>query len=1054
MAGLDGLVDIAIPCDEVTVTVTLTPSGGLTHLERAILGAVRSDNSSIETIERFLSTPRRIVLDAVHGLWMRNHLTIDFGTGAVELTKETAAALRSDEPEKLESGTVQSVAWSYLHEPITGAVFPRQKGSRPQETDHQLPRATQVEAEQVPRSTLLRSIQRDIERRDPGLTQQVASVSFGARELRPIKSDRWLTMRARVVQTELGTLELRFTDDVFHAPTLRRRLERHVAHLCETEPHSPFVQRLRGQAPAHLRPVGDLEDVLEKLEERVHVARDSNSAEFELHRDEVLDAERSTVNALRLAARESVTATVVHNGKGLDWTTRTMLEEAQEQVVIAVSKLGYSALNRMLPDVQRALSRGIRVVLLWGDRSAATLERSITTALGSLQRSHGDLVMYSTRPSLLGARYVIQDDTAVLVSTSSAFEIADPARHGPYGVLLERNPRGAAVPAVLEDLLALSREAFPDYQRAASIRMDFPDAISGAGQDETPRFLAPGQLMQPLTKTDFETEQRIWAEGWKDLLTERRDFVRRLRRQGSARLVVGGDHRTRLLRALEQAQTSVLVASRQVHERALPNPVVAAFENSTASVHIKAAGGNLSLLDELDGVTTSSGLVDRALIVADDSVLLAQQDLLSDDDRAGGRSIGVEVRQPEIAAEVWALVAPESAPEGAVAPEPVAHLRPASLEAMTALLEIQTSHSPAGREELIRAAVENSDDPRTLLDEWQERGASTEVLRRAAALLVLDGSAGQSWTQWVVDDALARRAFVEATATASLTAEVVEPQLEVLQLLCPLEDAWLGRHADTVALEVATTASVSRHAARAGAIGLCYEVLASDLTVSESALEILLTECVEPGIWSEVGRSILAFRRNTAMPVPLPAMRMWAQSAELVEAREHSWQEIASLAETERQRGSRWNFETGDELHRILTSDDGLLTIIATAARGDDRARRRLGQQIPSKFKPYADELIHRAGLAPMQWHRQLAFARRIQSILDEAHRASAALSLNELVTLTPHVQREALTLAAVVQERSDAIRLSHSEGRQLDVVAHAFLQRADPLMSWLELSR
>ena len=77
-----GVIELAIPCDEVTVEVTVVPEGGLTPFERATLGAIGGGRTSVDDIGTFLGTPRRLVIDVLHGLWARGHVAIDFASGS------------------------------------------------------------------------------------------------------------------------------------------------------------------------------------------------------------------------------------------------------------------------------------------------------------------------------------------------------------------------------------------------------------------------------------------------------------------------------------------------------------------------------------------------------------------------------------------------------------------------------------------------------------------------------------------------------------------------------------------------------------------------------------------------------------------------------------------------------------------------------------------------------------------------------------------------------------------------------------------------------------
>ena len=102
---------------------------------------------------------------------------------AAELTDVAQRWLRNpDGTQDLQSGTVEVVPWTYLHEPITGTVLPAGMRARPGNDVQRMPRALLTSAQNARRDTLLRAVQADLDRRDdPTLTSRVIDISFGIR---------------------------------------------------------------------------------------------------------------------------------------------------------------------------------------------------------------------------------------------------------------------------------------------------------------------------------------------------------------------------------------------------------------------------------------------------------------------------------------------------------------------------------------------------------------------------------------------------------------------------------------------------------------------------------------------------------------------------------------------------------------------------------------------------------------------------------------------------------------------------------------------------------
>src|SRR5258707_35069 len=86
---------IALPARLGSLSLTLGPEKGVTPLEDYVARAVQLGCTTVDELEGLFLLDRTIVLDAVHGLWTKGHVVVDFEQSVVDLS-EGARKLLTD----------------------------------------------------------------------------------------------------------------------------------------------------------------------------------------------------------------------------------------------------------------------------------------------------------------------------------------------------------------------------------------------------------------------------------------------------------------------------------------------------------------------------------------------------------------------------------------------------------------------------------------------------------------------------------------------------------------------------------------------------------------------------------------------------------------------------------------------------------------------------------------------------------------------------------------------------------------------------------------------
>ncbi len=993
---------IAVPCRVITLRVEFGADSGASTLEALVLEAVARGRRTVRELGELFSLPHRLMLDVVHGLWGRGFLAVDFATHALESTQAADAILGGQEGHPALATTVQPRR--FLFDPVTATILPYEQGrERVPHGALEMPLTQGISEDDLPQPELLRAVRQavDNDRKNDGRSR-VLNVSFANPVLSPAQAVRWRPVET-VVKRDPAT-GLVTAVPVTPPPGWGRRalelFQSRVTDLVRTRPDSRFSKLLKGrQVLEESRPqsLRALMLHLERLAGQLTTVPDDRVPGVH---DELSLAAMQVLEELDEAGRGRCSAGSVATGAGVDWVVTHLIEDATHQVVLAMPEITYDALHPVLPSLELAAKRGVTLVFLWGDTPYSKLNGRVATALFDLQSRFPGHVLLENRSSCCDASVVVCDDRSAYVGSRSAL-----AGDTGSGILIEPADGGDAPPECVTELLSWARRTYPYWQKAREIALAPADfgrrEISG---EPAPDGWRNRVALPPLDESwddDAVAYRTGWAAAWGRVLQQLATAVDELHRGAPVvRAVWGGMYVDLAQRLVSDATERLAVLDDRAEPEACGDQLaqrLTGLRDRGVVVHLQhppvgrdpqQVGGRYAELEkQLARERTLRGTRARArAILSDHEVVVGSYHPLGS--RAVNPARGPAPSQLGLHIVGTAFVA-EFARElgipdwyGYDAAELPAYLPPL----------------PA-----LDAAPVN-DDPWTVLANRRAREEPAEVLRRESAALLLrrtdGGEERQAWARWLLHDAWARGAFMEAYLLAPLLGRLGGMSVDLAAVAVPVEHGPLGYplYASTVELE--TAPAEHRTVALVGAVA---EMLLQGGDTGVDACDVLLDDGGPgrdlPPAWARLGAAARACFHEEPAPLPLRDAREWAARQEKLTRTRDRWVRLAAELDDFAQIKHHFTFQDGEKLHRALFHSDGMLTLPREAARHesppgpgaeDILALPRSQQEV----RAVMDQLAVEVGVRKIEWRNHMAYARKVAELLAEA-RELAAVSLD-----------------------------------------------------------
>ncbi|MCZ0987832.1 hypothetical protein O1M54_23040 [Streptomyces diastatochromogenes] len=511
---MNELVQLALPCRMLTLKMQVGPEDGETTLETLVTKAIGTGLTKVQDLADLFVLPYRVVLDVVTSLWARGLVTIDLQSGDLALSDGGRDSIGTGSGTADENGVQESR--SYLFEPITGSFYAEREGTAkapPQAlrapVDHGL------KASDLPQRDLLAAVRAATRcGGGAGFRRRILNVSFGNPLLQPPQEIRWYTVGVQVrADDDSGRLTVSVADPGkrFWSARAEARFQEYFARLGDEQPDSGLVQALRGRASRVLLEPEGVPQLLTRLAAQVEKLPKVEAVHAGQHQQKLEDVGRQIQQRLRGLLQARAHVEPIENAQGHEWALKHLLAKASKQVVIVSPSIRYSTLKDLLPDLQDALKRRVRLVFSWGRTIGDSIAPEVRTALSELAARYPGRVLLSDASVRTAACVVIQDNVRAYVSAHGPLDLVSGSGGQLTGLLIEPSKYGPELPAcVAELLLWVRRTGFAGQERLQVLthQDEFPAADDvepvGAEIAETP--LPEGPPTPPRDDADLGGE--------------------------------------------------------------------------------------------------------------------------------------------------------------------------------------------------------------------------------------------------------------------------------------------------------------------------------------------------------------------------------------------------------------------------------------------------------------------------------------------------------------------------------------------------------------------
>jgi hypothetical protein len=888
-----GNLTVSVPCLVVPVRVTLGYGRFVSPIEQIVLRKLTLHETDgldepavygAAELASSLGLGQRLTLDIISDLWHKNYITLDLTRGVVRPADHVRRRAAQGTLHELEGAEVHSAEYPLMVDSLTGTLMPVNGNTRPQEGHPVVPVLDQWAADETfTQAELADAVHEHLrqERRQErrpytqAREQRVLTAQMVPAALRPPPQHRWLPLSITVGWDNDAEKIRLFSDHPTFPTESRVRALSRIAELLEVLPDSTFATQVRRAANSQFVEAPSLGTALERLERAAADVSGSAPGTYQARHNELARQSRQVTELLRLRVASEVATRVVTDPDEHRETLLDLIASAREQIVLACPTIGYEPFYEISDQLRQALLRGVRVVLLWGEKHGDELPEKVHNLLNDLRRAGRGKLVWTYRPSRTHACLVVCDDRAAMV-TGYRFLSPPPARQGKEGRDRQNRARqiGARIDAPtpgpcdpVEALLRWARTAVPDYsvgQKVHTRHSDFTDAADAEATQEAreepfaawqPRLpeLPAEPAASPDSTPPSEAVVVMWGQAWIE-------YVAALRTEFEARTLpwavvqVDGAHRETLWQALRHSRFRLLLSGARVGPDAFDSRASAALDKLLrAEVQVTVAHGRRTestgvaegprrLLTALKANFDGRGLrvlqqaTNARVMVSDDEALVGSFDLLFLGSQAPGASrrrpseIGLRLVDQRTADQLANAVHGALEHDATTPAEPsastAAKTDPAVPDAVSraqrlvnAVAKEAPSGEPAAVARLVRACVDQlmgqgADVVWALLDTLGQHDAYRPVLRPAAAYATgqMPGSTeARAWRRWLMRDCWERGMFVEAMV---LRAAIPGEHTRPRPPLALVAAARGDRHFDEAMLEAALAAEEALKASK------------------------------------------------------------------------------------------------------------------------------------------------------------------------------------------------------------------------------------------------
>ena len=963
--------EVYLPCDVLTVKVQVGPQEHLSSLEKLFLEAIyESVNHFHELIDLF-GIGHRPTLDLVYDLWRKGYLVLDLAQGAVHLDSRVKVLFSDNRLDELAGGESTDEIREVMLDKISGHVLPV-NGLRRPPPNHMITPAEHLDVgiQDITTADLLSALRKVVDAEEQhGRRKKVLSAHLSISQLDSTREKRWLPIHLECTSDEqANSLVVRVIDGGSLPMRARAKVAERIKLSIEDLPTSSFVKYVLKNAIVSAPSLPDIDDVLHRLNEKI---KGLATVDPSLHtqRQEQLDVVADEYEEWLTEHHHAkvTTETIIGHDEHSEVAT-DLIRNARRQVLLVCPWLSYDAVSRLRSVVGNALNRGVQVFLLWGIRSDDELNQKIRNVLVELRHRYPALFFVSQRSSRTHAKLVVQDDRKALVTSFNFLYPSNPDTME-VGVLVSTCDDAVSCPP-LENLLYWARSTYPEFTAAQSLYLTREDFSRATVADTSPalclqRPVSPVIDPQsgPMNEELFTTALRLWKRSWIEYLSKARTLG--TPPTTTAQVLIDGQHRDILWRALRTAEKRILVASDQLGpevvdgrflqtlEERLSCGVFVALVYRRLSKHIDIGNANpmaqlADLQNRYSGQLQYVEAQNHAkILMFDDVVVVSSFNFLSFEGyyeerrpairRKQRSEIGIMLSCRNTAERVisafsgvvsddlgkWASH-PAKTVMAQVDPSP---LSPSLPEMEQKLLKaLSDAEDDRSQSKVLMEALQGVDDPWRLLDRLFDARLPDNHLRMAAAIVLSSEWTEQQtdsanrWLHWLVQDTWRQKRFVETAILCSVHPKIRSSEVPS-ESIAMLAAAWVIKTPDPVLTILSHHENLTINEKLVVATSALVELMLRGSMEAKTVLETM--DEILPPILKKLTQAVESYWQQTYQAFPVEGIRSEMNAARHREDTTNDWTALENALDE----GAKTNFKfvSGTRTHEYLYHENGPL---------------------------------------------------------------------------------------------------------------------------------
>ena len=962
-------LQIYLPCEVLTIKVQVGPQEHLSPLEGLFLKAVHESANHYHELVDLFGIGHRPTLDLVFDLWRRGYLILDLARGAVHLDSRVEELLADGRLHELPGGESIDEIREVMQDMISGHVLSVSGRRKPPPSRMIVPAEhLDVGVQDITTADLLSALRRIVDAEEQhGRRKKVLSAHLSLSQLNRSREQRWHPIYIECTSDEhTGRVVVRLPGGGSLPTAARTKVVERIMQIVEDLPDSPITKYLLENAATGTTSLPDVDDVLRELDEKIKglAALDLS---FHSQRHEQIDAVADKFDEWLLERHDAEVASEIVIGHDEHSESVTALvRNAARQILMVCPWLDYDAVLRLRGILGDALDRGVQVFLLWGIRPDDKLDQRVGNILVELRHGYPALFFVSQRSSRTHAKLVVQDGSRALFTSlnflsPSSFDTME------VGVLVSARDAQVHCPP-LERLLHWARGAYPEFTPAQSLyltREDFSRlGVSGTMSAPFPQRPVPPMIDREsasISRDLLTTASRLWQRSWDEYLSAAKALA--YPPTTAARVLIDGQHRDILWRALRTAKRRLLIASdrlgpevvdsaflRTLEER-LSSGVLVAIVYRRLSLHIDVAGADpmaqlADLQSRFSGQLRCVVARNHAKVLAfDDIAVVSSFNFLSFDGYYEERRPSVRRKQRS---EVGIMLSGRGTTDlvvnavcGALSVdlgEWISHSTkvemaefepspsPSSSPAMEGgLLEaLSNDENENARTDALKEALQGVEDPWRLLDRLSDAGLPDSHLRMVTAVVLSSQwtepqtDSAIRWLHWLAQGAWRRRRFVEAAVLCSAypgmrSTDVPDGPIVILAA------AWAVKTPESILPSLSDGKDLTNNEKLVVAAVASADLMLRGSLEARTALENLGDHL--PSAWKKCAQAAQSYWNKTSQALPVENIRAELDATLQREDVEARW----SMLEQRLNEGEEANFKfsAGTKTREYLYHDNG-----------------------------------------------------------------------------------------------------------------------------------